>query len=459
MKVLVLAAIVLSMMMASCSKVETGGIVLQGSIEGDPGQVVVLSYLPGQGIGYHYPEVDDGEFEFTMEGVEGFADLIVSVGGSEFGARVNALDTLRMGFVVSGDANVDVTYDGANEKESRMWADFYQTYQHWSVYNLPPVNPEMSIDESLALLEKNDAEFRAEHKADMDKYFSHRSELAYALLKAILLDQKAYAAGKNPYDAPEYKELMDVVDPNDPDEVTFPLVNRWAYFHLREYGDEPVSATVGFLKKYGKKITNPTIKAMLAGNLASNCMSDIDIDTLDKYETLFEAINAFVPDHPEIVESCRAKIEAASAVQPGRPVPDTVMETVDGRQLRLSSLFGKVLYIDVWATWCGPCLQEAPSFRALAEKYRDDDRICFISISLDSDKDDWVEFVNEEKPFWPQFILDSSNQNDFCGKVGISTIPRFLLIGADGRFIDGDCSRPSDDGIEEILKAAMEGRN
>lgn len=251
---------------------------------------------------------------------------------------------------------------------------------------------------------------------------------------------------------------MDLVDPNDPDEVTFPLVNRWAYFHLREYGDDPVSATVGFLKSYGKKITNPAIKSMLAGNLVSNCMSDIDIDTPDKYETLFETISSFVPDHPEIVESCRAKIEAANAAQPGKPVPDTVMETVDGSQIRLSSMFGKVLYIDVWATWCGPCLHEAPSFRALAEKYGNDDRICFISLSLDSDKDYWIEYVNEEKPFWPQFILDSSNQNDFCGKVGISTIPRFLLIGADGRFIDGDCARPSDDGIEDILKDAMEGR-
>lgn len=443
--------------MASCTNVRTGSIVLQGNVKGDPGQVIILSYLPGHDIEYHYPEVNGDRFEFTLDGVEGFADLVASVGGVEYGARINALDTLRMNFVVNEYAkDVEVTYDGANEKESRIWTDFYETYLHWSTYNLPPADPDMSYDESIALLDENDAKFRAAHVADMDKYYMHRSKLACALLKAILLDMKADEKGVEPYDWPEYEGLMEMVDPNDPDEVTFPLVNRWAYFHMREFGDEPVSATVGFLESYGKKITNPTIRTMLAKNLASNCLiQHIDTDNPEKYEPLFKAIGNFVPDHPEIVESCRASIDAAVNAQPGRPVPDTVMEIPDGGQVQLSSLFGKVLYVDVWATWCGPCVKEGPHFKALAEKYRDDDRIRFISLSLDAGRDEWVEFVNEEKPFWPQYRLDSTNHRDFCSKVGINTIPRFLLIGADGRFIDSDCARPSDKDIEAILNKAI----
>ncbi len=443
-----------TILVASCAKAGTGSIVLQGSVEGDPGEVIVLSFQSGQDIGYHYPEVDGGTFEFTMDGVEGFADLIVSVGGVEFGARVNACDTLRMNFVVNEYAkDVDVSYDGATEKESRIWKDFYETYHRWSTYNLPPVDPDMSIDESMALLDENDAKFRTEHKADMNKYYIHRADLSYALLKAILVEQKAYAEGEQPYGLPEYQELMDVVDPNDPDEVTFPLVNRWAYFHMSEFGDDAVASTTAFLKNYGGKITNSTIKTMLADNLASYCMSGIDLDHIDKYETLFEAIDRFVPDHPEIVEYCRTQLEAAGNSQPGKPVPDTMMETMDGEHVQMSSMFGKVLYIDVWATWCGPCLNEAPYFRELAEKFKGNDKICFISLSVDrdSDRDLWVEHVKEEDPFWPQFRLDGTNNADFCGKVGINTIPRFLLIDADGRFIDGDCARPSDSGIEEYL--------
>lgn len=442
---------------ASCAKVETGSIVLQGSIEGDPGQVIIVSYLPGQDIEYHYPEVNDGKFEFTLDGVEGFADLIVSVGGVEHGARINALDTLRMGFVVKEiEKDVEVSYDGANEKESRIWTDFYETYMHWSTYNLPPSDPGMTIDECLALLDENDAKFRNGHKADMDRYYTHRADLSYALLKAILLDQKAEIEGTDSFDLPEYKELLEAVDPNDPEQVTFPLVYRWAYFHMREFGDEPVSGAVGFLKNYGKDITNPTVRTMLAKNLASNCMSDIDINNPGQYETLFNALDNFDPEHPELVEACRIRIEAAVNSRPGKPVPDTVMETLDGRQVRLSSLFGKILYIDVWATWCGPCVRETPYFKALAEKFKNDDRIRFISLSVDEDKEQWTEFIKEEKPFWPQYILGGSQY--FCEKVGINTIPRFLLIGADGCFIDGNCARPSDDGIVDILMKAIEGR-
>ena len=413
-------------MMAACTQAETGSIVLQGNVQGNPEEVIVVSFLPGQPIDYHYPAVNDGRFEFSMDGVEGFADLIVSVGGEEFGARVNALDTLRMNFVVNEYAkDVEVIYDGTTEKESRIWKDFYETYHRWSSYNLPKTNPEMTYDDCIALLDENDAKFKADHKADMNRYYTHRAELSHALLKAILLDVKAGEEGVSSYDYPEYKELMDMVDPNDPDEVTFPLVNRWAYFHMAEFGDDPVACATEFMKKYGKKITNPAVKSMLEKNISSYC-----------------------------------QIEAPKDSQAGIPVPDTTMETTDGSEVQLSSLFGKVLYIDVWATWCGPCVREAPYFKELAEKFKGDDRICFISLSVDRDKDrdKWVEFVSEEQPFWPQFRLAGTDQDDFCDKVGINTIPRFLLIGPDGKFIDGDCARPSDENIEDILNKAIAGQ-
>ena len=447
-------------MMASCTQVKTGSIVLQGNVQGDPGKVIVVSFLPGQLMDYHYPSVNDGRFEFTLDSVEGFADLIVSVGGVEFGARVNALDTLRMDFVVNEYAkDVEASYDGTTEKESRIWKDFYETYCRMSIYNLPKTDLDKSYDDCIALLDANDAKFKADHKADMNRYYSHRADLAYSQLKAILLDLKADEDGVKSYDYPEYQELMSKVNPNDPDVVTFPLVCRWAYFHMDEFGDDTVISAAEFFKKYGKKITNPDVKSLLAKTLTSYCMYKLNLDSLEKYEALFEAVDGFVPDRPEIVEGCRSKIEAAINSQKGCPVPDTMMQTTDGSEVALSSMFGKVLYIDVWATWCGPCVKEIPYFRALAEKFKGNDRICFISLSVDSDKDrdKWVKFVGEEKPFWPQFRLAGTNNDDFCDKVGISAIPRFLLIGPDGKFIDCDCARPSDERIELILKKALAG--
>lgn len=446
--------------MVSCAQVETGSTVLQGSIKGNAEQVIVVSFLPGQPMDYHYPTVNDNRFEFIMDNVEGFADLIVSVGGVEFGARVNALDTLRMDFKVNVPTkDVEVSYHGVTEKESRIWKDFYETYHHWSLYNLPKTDPDKSYDDCIVLLDENDAKFRADHMADMNSYYTHRADLSYALLKAILLDVKAEEEGVKSYDFPEYKKLMEVVDPNDPDEVTFPLINRWAYFHMDEFGDDKVISAIEFFKKYGKQITNSDIKSMLAKNITSFCMYKIDLNALEKYEALFEAVDSFIPEQPDIVESCRSQIEVAKNSQKGCTVPNTMMQTIDGDEVSLSSMFGKVLYIDVWATWCGPCVKQAAYFKSLAEKFKGNDRICFISLSIDRDKnrDKWVEFIGKEKPFWPQFRLADKDYDDFCDKVGISTIPRFLLIGSNGKFINSDCARPSDENIELILKKAIAG--
>lgn len=452
-----LAAITTAVLSMACTQVETGRIVLQGEITGNPGEVIVVSYLPGQRIGYHYPEVEGGRFEFSLDGIEGFTDLIVSVGGVEFGARVNALDTLRMSFVVNKYLeDVEVSYDGANEKESRIWTDFYETYLHWSNYDIIAYRDEsIPYEESIAKFERCDSIFRAKHKADFNDYYEHRTELAHDLLKSILLEMMSERDGVKPFEYPEYVEMLQKVDPNDPDQVVFPMVNRWMSYKLLEFEGSMVEKCVAFLQKYGSSLKNPAVNAMLVDYMAMVCMEKIDADRLDMYEPFFAELEKFVPSNPELVAGYRRQIDAIRSTMPGSSVPDTTMKTPEGEDVMLSSLFGKVLYVDAWATWCGPCINEGPYFRALAEKYKDDPRICFVSVSLDSTDKPWLEFLAEEKPFWPQYRLDGASQDEFCDKVGLNTIPRFFLIDAEGRFIYSDCARPSSEGIEQILNEAI----
>ncbi len=452
-----LAAITTAVLSMACTQVETGRIMLQGEISGDPGEVVVVSYLPGQRIGYHYPEVEGGKFEFALDDVEGFADLIVSVGGVEFGARVNALDTLRMGFVVNEYLkDVEVNYDGANEKESRIWADFYETYEHWSNYDITAYRDKsIPYEESIAKFERCDSIFRAKYKADFNDYYEHRTELAHDLLKSILLEMKSERDGVEPFEYPEYVEMLQKVDPNDPDQVVFPMIIRWMSYKMMEFKGSTVEKCVAFLRKYGSKMTNPDVNRMLASHMASSCMMEINTDNPEIYNPFFAEIEQFSPEGTELVAQCRGLLEAALNSQPGKPVPDTMLKAPDGQEIPFSSLFGKVIYVDVWATWCGPCLNEGPYFRALAEKYKDDPRIRFVSLSIDDTDAPWLKFLDEENPFWPQYRLDGVSQDDFCNKVGIQTIPRFFLIDAEGKFIDADCARPSSERIEQILNEAI----
>lgn len=449
LSVAALAALAIS----SCTKVPTGEVVLQGDITGDPLEVVVLSYLPGQSIGYHYPEVQDGKFEFKLDGVEGFADLVVSVGGMEFGARVNSMDTLRMRFTVNRPGeDVAVAYDGATEKESRIWTDFYETYCHWSNYDLTPDrDPAIPYEASIARLERNDSLFRSKYKDELYGYYARRVDLAHDLLKSIFLESVSYRDGTVPFDNPEYAEMVERTDPNDPDQVTFPMVIRWMNSKLREFDGDDIDRYAAFLGKYGPGLKDAAVKHLLARSIANNCMMEIDAERPEIYEPLFCALGNFVPEDAGIVDDCRARIEAVRNSRSGNPVPDALLSSPDGGTVQLSSLLGKVLYIDIWATWCGPCIKEGPYFRSLAEKYKDNPDICFVSISADSEDAPWLEFLEEEKPFWPQYRF----VDDFCDKVGIQTIPRFLLIDAEGRFIDADCARPSNDSIEMILNKAI----
>lgn len=453
-----LAAVILAALASTaCSRVETGRTVLLGDITGDPGEVIVVSYLPGQEKGYHYPEVHDGKFEFALDGVEGFADLIVSVGGVEFGARIDVSDTLRMSFVVNKYLeDVTVAYDGAHEKESRIWTDFYETYDHLSNYGIDDnILSRTDFEDILAQLERSDSSFRAKHKGELEDYHTHRADLAHDIVKAFLLELIAGRDGIESFEMPEYVAMIEKVDPNDPDQVVFPMVNRWASY--KKYGMEgsQLEKDIQFMRQYGQEITNPDIRRMLADNMAAFAFWEVSADSLEVLEPFIAEIEKFAPNGAEIAADCRGRMEAILNSRPGAPVPDTVLRTPDGQEVNLSSLFGKVIYIDIWATWCGPCLNEGPYFRALAEKYKDNPRIAFVSVSTDSKDKPWLEFLDEEKPFWPQYRLDGEYSNDFCDKVGILTIPRFLLIDAEGRFIDADCARPSDDAIGQILEAAL----
>ncbi len=130
--------------------------------------------------------------------------------------------------------------------------------------------------------------------------------------------------------------------------------------------------------------------------------------------------------------------------------PDFNYPTPEGKMVSLKSLRGKYVYIDVWATWCAPCVAEIPSLKKL-ETYYKDKNIHFVSISVDNkqQKREWLNFVEKNNLKGIQLMADNDFKSDFIKKFGISAIPRFILIGPDGAIIDNNAKRPSD---SELIK-------
>ena len=129
----------------------------------------------------------------------------------------------------------------------------------------------------------------------------------------------------------------------------------------------------------------------------------------------------------------------------GMPSPQfTDYENHKGGTMSLADLRGKYVYIDVWATWCAPCIREIPHLKEIETKYQDRN-IEFVSASIDRmvDHDAWVQMVKDKQLMGHQLFADSDWQSAFIKGYAIDGIPRFILVDPDGNIVSADAPRPS----------------
>ncbi len=112
---------------------------------------------------------------------------------------------------------------------------------------------------------------------------------------------------------------------------------------------------------------------------------------------------------------------------------------------------GKLLVLDFWASWCTPCLKEIPYLKKTIENYSSSN-ILFISISFDKDLLQWRKAVIANKlPVDFNYTFVNSEKSQFVKKYNIETIPRYIIIGKDGKFINDDAPSPSDAKLKMLL--------
>ena len=127
-----------------------------------------------------------------------------------------------------------------------------------------------------------------------------------------------------------------------------------------------------------------------------------------------------------------------------------------GDSFTLESLKGKVVFIDTWATWCAPCIHHRPKILELAEKYQNNDEVEIILVSVDSSKDKWLSYLDEEdSKFGKNVFIKNGMETKFGDRYNIKSIPRYILIGKNGKIITSTNSEPSlttENKIEDALK-------
>lgn len=141
-------------------------------------------------------------------------------------------------------------------------------------------------------------------------------------------------------------------------------------------------------------------------------------------------------------------------VMKGMPSPAFAdYEDSKGSRISLEDLKGRYVYIDVWATWCGPCKAEIPYLKKVEEKYKDSN-IQFVSISIDklADRDKWKNMVRDEHLGGIQLLADNAFESQFVQDYYIKGIPKFIFLDPEGKILDPNAPRPSDAKLIQLFE-------
>jgi len=138
----------------------------------------------------------------------------------------------------------------------------------------------------------------------------------------------------------------------------------------------------------------------------------------------------------------------------GEAAPAFEVRTLDGKALKLSDFRGKVVLLDFWATWCGPCVGETPHLKEVHEAFGADQRFAMIGLSLDQDAKAPADYVARNGLKWHQGFLGEWSRTKLPAAYGVRGIPSIFLIGPDGKVLAKSLRGPA---IEAAVSEALDG--
>ena len=182
---------------------------------------------------------------------------------------------------------------------------------------------------------------------------------------------------------------------------------------------------------------------------------------LDKKASVLDS--SFVAKEKADIEEFKISMEAQNQEQLeindklglGKPSPDFKdYMNYNGGKSSLADFRGSYVYIDVWATWCVPCIYEIPFLKKVEKQYADKN-IIFLSMSADEPKNEqkWREMIKDKDLHGVQLLADNAMDSQFITDYYIYGIPRFILIDPQGNVVSYDAPRPSEEKLKELFNS------
>lgn len=270
-------------------------------------------------------------------------------------------------------------------------------------------------------------------KADViNSYFSYSSYAGYIKSRRNL-----------DFDLPERGVLLEMMAPyvtKSLHEINDPLFLDVAV--VRDLFSLSNDSTLKGLFFAGVDIPERSRELFAASREVRKLSSDITPEIADEVGEFAQSLQ-----NRDFAEEINNKLAQVSKLFAGQPAIDFELTDANGVSKWLSDFKGKVLYVDLWATWCGPCLQEAPFYESLAQQYSPDD-VVFLPISTDKDRKVWTSYLEKNPKEIAQY---HSTDNILQEGWSVQSIPRFLLIDRDFKIASAFAPRPSSEEAKQAI--------
>jgi thiol-disulfide isomerase/thioredoxin len=450
MKNLLLLLITISIL--SCQKkVKPTHVIFTGSVENSNANSAKIS---GNGFEKVIEITENGSFSDTLKiDKEGYYSLRIGrestpvylIQGANVGLTLNTKE-FDESLVYTGDIAAENNYLAAKYLLSEKEMAFDKVYslpEDEFIIELNKINSSYSdllnssIGVSKGFIKNEKKELEYAHINNMENYEQYYQ---------YTTKDTSFKASESLYDS--FKEF------NFTDTDAFENSNAYksllASHYLRIARDASSNSdkdiALAYLETVNNKFPNGAIKDELMFNYLRYGMKANN--NLEAVYNLYKVSNQNTENLSEVTSS----FKVLSNLTPGKASPSFDYENFKGGKTSLEDLKGKVVYVDVWATWCGPCLREIPALKILEADYHNKN-IAFVSLSIDEKKDydKWRTMITEKNLEGIQLMADNNWKTKFVIDYGIKGIPRFIIIDTKGNIVNSDAPRPSNPDIRKAF--------
>lgn len=247
--------------------------------------------------------------------------------------------------------------------------------------------------------------------------------------------------------SPNYFDFVSQIDLNDPslldDEESFQFLLAYASSQINTDDENSITLSLQFISE---KFESTETKDKLSYLILKDHIKNESLENIDLVLLKFNQVNSDTTVHKELFDLALEMTKFNS----GQPALDFSYPNKNGKEVSLSDFKGSYVYVDVWATWCGPCKREIPHLTELEKDYHGKN-IVFLSVSVDEDKDydEWLNMLEEKEMGGVQ--LFASGWSKITKDYKINGIPRFMLFDPEGNIVNVRASRPSNPATRDLF--------